>query len=63
MKRLVSFFWSVDQILQLALGCSSSLWRSFRMLVKVSGCFHEFQDVLRCAWSYEECFGVESRFK
>ena len=33
------------------------------MVVKVASCFHEFQDVVRCVWSYEECFGVESRFK
>ena len=62
-KRFVSSFWSVDQVLQFALGCSSSLWRSFWMVVKVSGCFHEFKDVVCCVWSHEECFGVESRFK
>ena len=33
------------------------------MVVKVSGCFHEFKDVVRCVWSHKECFGVESRFK
>ena len=63
MKRFVSFLWSVDQGLQFAMGCSSSLWKSFWTVVKVAGCFHEFQDVVRCVWSYEECFGVESRFK
>ena len=33
--------WSFDQVLQIALGCSGSLWGSFRIFCKSSGCFHE----------------------
>ena len=32
---LFRFFWWVDQVLEIALGCSCSSWRSFRIVVKV----------------------------
>ena len=46
-EGLFRIFWSVDQVLQIALGCSGSLWGLFLIVVKVPGCFHEFQDVSR----------------
>ena len=46
-------FCSFNEVLQIALRCSSSLWRSFWVFVKVSGCFHECQNVLRCVWSFK----------
>ena len=60
-EGLFRFFYPVEQVLEIALGCSGSSWRSFRIVVKVSRCFHECQDVSRCVWSFKNCFGVVSR--
>ena len=60
---VLNSFCSFDKVLKKALGCSSSLWQSFWIVVKVSGCFHECQDVSRCVWSFKKHFSVVCRFK
>ena len=47
-EGLFRFLGCSIKFLQIALDCSSTLWRSFGIVAKVSGCFHDCQASLRC---------------